>query len=247
MKLKLLLDPLKYDGKAADWQDWQKKFVDFEPTRNSWFYKLRKNYQHFSNNGKDSVFMDSVKTCPSFMNSFKNRIIIRNIADLYVGNSNGTIQFRSSHPFGEEKHINFHKSSQLGNEFPFQTGMFKDPVKFLSPFLFCFSETVDVIINPVWWDKSNETVQAIPGLVRIPKNDPIEFNINTFVKQPEKNTSYVIEAGTPLCQVLITEVKKPKIFFVKSLNKKIIDKRLNDIYQNLATQVSLRIKRYMIR
>ena len=246
MNIKIALDPVTYSEKNTDWQIWQREFIDFEPTKDSWFHKLKSNSMKVKK-GNETYFMDSVKTCPSFINGFKNRILIRNVADLNVSQANKTIKFSSSHPAGETCHINFHSSEQLGTDFPFLQGMLKNPVKFVSPFWFSFSQTADVIFNPVWWDKSTEFVQAIPGVIRVPKNTPIALNVNTFVKIPEENKQYCIQKGMPIGQLLIAEVKTPKLFFVKSLSKKSVDNKMNEFYKGLSTRASTTIRRYLIK
>lgn len=245
MKVTFGLNPEKYSGKERDWQDWQKKFIDFNPSEETWFHRLKAGLIPYTNPQGEKIL--SAKTCPSFVSSFKNRILVRNIADLEISNVNDTIKITSSHPYGEELHVNYHHEYQLGKDFPFDKNVFKNPVKFISPFWMYFSEKAEVILSPVWYDKSTQFVQALPGIIRLEKNEPVELNINTFVKQPEKNTTYTIEKGTPICQVFIVDIKKPKVYFTNNIDKKIVAKRMSSLFENMATLKSINIGKFITR
>ena len=241
MKIEMMLDPSKYEEDDYEKHEWLQDFVDYDYKKSNWFHNLKPKV--FLQPVKDST----VRSCPAFVNGFRNRIVIRNLANFHVSNVNGKINFYSEHPYGPEYHYTFHSDKQLGEFFPTPPKKLTNPVKFMSPYWFIFSETVDVFFSPLWWQKESEVIEAIPGVIRIEKNEPLGMNVNCFVKTPSLNTQYAVEKNYPLCQLFVTEVKKPKLYFVKSVNKRLVNKAINNSKRVIASGFKGNMKRYLIK
>lgn len=238
MKVEVFLNPYRFNSEDYERYEWMESYIDSSYEYDNWFKKLSSAVSYVYNTQKNELeTYKSAKSCPAFISGFKNRIVVRNLADLNVNNYNNENKIFSSHPYGLKNHIEFHDETQLGKEFPFPKGKSTNPVKFLSPYWFCFSETVDLIYNPIWWTDTSY-IEAIPAVIRVPRNKPIPLNINCFIKTPEKEENYVIPKGKELCQIIFAEVKKPKIKFNRKINKKFINKALNNKDESASSRVS---------
>lgn len=163
--------------------------------------------------------LNTIKMCPSFINTFKVGHIIRNPSQIEVvgqQGENGTI-FTSMFSEIGECHASWHLEDTFADNFPFPTGMIKASYKVHSPFMVRASRSTNLFILPCWWDSNYPNVAAIQGLIRISPKRDIPFNINTFIREPKVGESYIIPYGAPLAQLIVVDLPEVEYCHNQSL------------------------------
>lgn len=162
---------------------------------------------------------NTIKMCPSFINTFKVGHIIRNPSQIEVvgqQGENGTI-FTSMFSEVGECHASWHLEDSFTDNFPFPAGMIKASYKIHSPFMVRTSRSTNLFILPCWWDNNYPNIAAIQGLIQMSPKRDITFNLNTFIREPKVGESYIIPYGAPLAQLIVVDLPDIEYSYNQSL------------------------------
>tara|TARA_E500000318_G_scaffold73586_1_gene68234 strand:- start:195 stop:971 length:777 start_codon:yes stop_codon:yes gene_type:complete len=184
-----------------------------------WFKNFKGNY--------DSYNHYNLKTCPSFVNSMKDGFVFKNQADLLIEVNNNTCMVYTSLPESvtyknnirtkvADYHFEHHGKDQFPDGFPFEKGFFPFSLKFISPYVFLPEENVDVMITPCWWDNFSFNLKSFHGMLAMPNDYALQFNINTMVRIPEEKL--IIPKGTPICHIFFPNIDSIEFEYVQDLS-----------------------------
>jgi len=142
----------------------------------------------------------TLRFCPSFMNFFRSGYVVKNMIDFEVSKTEdgGYRTLTGVHDF---PHVSTHGDKQFGEGYPFPKGYIPFSFKFTSPYKMVPSRDVVAMIQPCWWSHTNELVSAIPGMINLPKGVHYQYNINSFIKEPQDGKPTLIPALTPLAHL----------------------------------------------
>ena len=128
-------------------------------------------------------FHTSAKICPSFNNLFRNSLLIKSPAEMYIELTNESCTWISSN---ELISISAHPGPQLPKRF--EENYYY--LKFQLPILFAMNKSNSMVIqNPTLYNEVDYNV--CPNLTYIPKNTAQEVNIIAFFKKPKNNQKIV--------------------------------------------------------
>ena len=185
--------------------------ADLRPWVNQMFPEpISKNIPRWFSKGKSlqkdkDVF--NIKTCPSFVNSFKIGHVVKTSTEINVvgiKEPDGTDGWTIRSPLQESFEV--HYNDQFLEGFPFPEGMINISFKIISPFNYRTNRPVSVIILPCWWDRNNKNISAIQGIIQLSPEQDTALNINTFIRIPKFLEEYTIPYGTPLAHIIVADI-----------------------------------------
>lgn len=161
----------------------------------------------------------TIKFCPSFINTFKNGFVLKNMADIKVSINNNQCEIVTTYPGEQTSHFQVHSSSDFGEHFPFDEDFFPASIKFQNPYMIRVPRDVQVVYMPCWWHEEYRNIRAAHGVITLPKGHDVRMNINSFLRIPKDGKNFVVPAQTPLVQMFFADIIDPKIVFNPKLSE----------------------------
>lgn len=169
-----------------------KKASEFVP---EWFKNLPK--PSFSENLNDPLLLrKTIKTCPAFLTLYASGFMFRLWSDLNVEIYGDSYRYQ----FIDGKSlINSHPPKQIdGCEF----ATTHTQIKLTNPWLMKTDEKINMLfMAPTWNDFGSGEIVVAPGSY-YSYADPIEANINLFIKKHEHRVVHQLFFGQPLVHVV---------------------------------------------
>ena len=186
---------------------WERSSMLKPMTPPKWFKAMKKEY--------DNGAVNTLRTCPSFINILTTGYVIHNKVDTIIRNKDGEVNFGTYIPptgakidFGAEIRdpLETHPTNQFTEQYPFENGFCQFSLKFKNEWFLRSNVDVTLMILPCWWDKVYNDVRAMHGMVNAPANFDWSPNVNTAIRMPKEGEEYLIPADAPIAHVIVVNL-----------------------------------------
>ena len=184
LKKKIYIDFITTSQIAYDYNP-IKKSIHFLP---DWFKKLPKEYMN------DFFPTSTLKRCPGIVDLYKKGMIMPLWSDLALKTESNPTDMRYQFADQESK-IEFHDPRQRGAYLPSDKYI---NFKIISPWLAETKENISWLLAPCTWNYNPFNFHIVKGVINFKYVQFIQ--VQSFI--PFTDSSFIIEQGTPLLQII---------------------------------------------